>query len=217
MLLRIIQGFALASVLAVCGPACATMLPVDTVLVTAPQYVGKFDLALDPGQYQITATDLDYLNEPLKTLKFGVFTATKAIATMNGAGTLQFFNPGSEKISLQIYAEPAAGFSAGLVNFKTQAVVALPASIVLLGSTLVGWLMLGGRRGRPAASVVPASAPTEPLPRWSDLARRLVWVLAVMAFAPRSRRRGALAARGRRSARDPGFDIPPAGATVTTV
>src|SRR5262249_49607886 len=116
MLSRTTQTLVLVSILAICGPACASMLPYnDTVLVTGPEYLAKFDLPVDgAGRYQVTATDLKYLNKALDTLWFGVFTATQPLATRQGAGTLEFFlSSASEKVSLQIYAKPAAGLSAG--------------------------------------------------------------------------------------------------------
>jgi uncharacterized iron-regulated membrane protein len=119
--------------------ADATVVYSDTVLARGPEYAATFELPTAPsGTYRVTATDLKWLNVPLQALTFGVFTATGPIKTLVGAGTFEFFNAGTSKLFLQLYARTGAAQSAGLIGVQVEsvAVVALPASLWLLLSAL---------------------------------------------------------------------------------
>jgi hypothetical protein len=131
------------------GAAGAATVYTDTVLTSGAEYLGVFELPLQlPGTYSVTATDLKWLNTPLQALSFGVFTSTQTLATRVGAGTLEFFNAGTSKVFLQLYARTAAPRYAGLVGLDATAVavVPLPASLVLLVSALVATWLAGLRR-----------------------------------------------------------------------
>lgn len=120
------------------GAAGAVQVYSDTLLATGPEYATSIGLSLpSPGNYSVTATDLRWLNASLEALSFGVYTATAPLSTAVGAGTLEFFNAGYDKLFLQVYVKPAAGKSAALVGLKVDAaVVPLPASAWLLLSAL---------------------------------------------------------------------------------
>jgi hypothetical protein len=121
------------------GAAQAATVYSDTVLVRGRESLKVFALPFDAaGNYRITATDLRWGNTPLEALSFGVFTSTQAIATHQGAGTLEFFKAGPGAIFLQIYARTTEPRFAGLVSLhgETVAVVPLPASLLLLVSAL---------------------------------------------------------------------------------
>jgi hypothetical protein len=158
-------GIALALASAGSGEAAAAVVYADTVLARGPEYASTTELGLDgPGSYQITTTDLHWLNSPLGALSFGVFTATAPIKTMTGAGTLEFFYAGQGKVFLQLYVRPAAGKSAALVGVAVNsvAVVALPASLWLLLSALSAagfWGWLQRRAGAALLSPDPAAVP----------------------------------------------------------
>jgi hypothetical protein len=112
----------------------------DTVLVKAPEFAAVFELptASAPSNYRVTATDLNWLGAPLQALSFGVFTATSQVKSRSGAGTLEFFYAGTDKLFLQLYARTAPLKSAGLVGLQADCVtvVPLPASFWLLLSAL---------------------------------------------------------------------------------
>ena len=121
------------------GTGEAAVVYTDTVLARGPEYAAAFELPTAPsGTYRVTATDLQWLNVPLQALTFGVFTATGPIKTLAGAGTFEFFNAGTSKVFLQLYARPGASKSAGLIGVQIDsvAVVALPGSLWLLLSAL---------------------------------------------------------------------------------
>ncbi len=121
----------------------------DTVLVSGSEYLSVIELPIDlSGTYRVTATDLQWLSTPLQALSFGVFTSTGSLATHVGAGTLEFFNAGTGKVFLQLYARTAAPRYAGLVALEgtAVAVVPLPASLALLASALVASWLAGLRR-----------------------------------------------------------------------
>jgi hypothetical protein len=131
----------------------AAQVYADTVLVRGGEYAAVFELPTAPsGTYRVTATDLKWLNVSLQALTFGVFTATGPIETMVGAGTLEFFNAGTSKVFLQLYARPGASKSAGLVGMQVDsvAVVPLPASLWLLLSALGATGFWRWRERRPA-------------------------------------------------------------------
>lgn len=133
--------------------AQAAVVYSDTVLARGPEHASITELALaGPGSYQITTTDLRWLNAPLDALSFGAFTTTAPIETMVGAGTLEFFYGGQGKVFMQLYARPGSGKSAGLIGVQVTsvAVVALPASMWLLLSALTAagfWAWLQRRAG----------------------------------------------------------------------
>jgi FkbM family methyltransferase len=117
----------------------ATVVYSGTTLARGPEFASTTELPLGgAGMYQITTTDLRWLNAPFAALTFGAFTATAPIKTMTTAGTLEFFYGGQGKVFLQLYARPASGKSAGLIGVEVNqvAVVALPASLWLLLSAL---------------------------------------------------------------------------------
>jgi hypothetical protein len=112
----------------------------DTVLVSGKQLVVvELDFAV-AGSYEITATDLEWL-DPLKSLSFGVFQGGASLGVVgpedivDGHGALAFFLAAPGKAFLQLYAE-AGPRGYGLLSWQAQAVVALPSSIILLGSAL---------------------------------------------------------------------------------
>ena len=134
------------------GTVEATVVYSDTVLVRAPEFVSVVELPTPTvaGNYRVTATDLNWLGVPLQALSFGVFTATAPIQSKVGAGTLEFFYGGADKLFLQLYARTGLGKSAGLVGLQTDcvAVVPLPATLWLLLSALGGagaWRSLRSR------------------------------------------------------------------------
>ena len=165
-MLRRIWSVAIAVVLCAAwgSTASAATVYTDTVLTSGSEYLGVFELPLElPGTYSVTATDLKWLNTPLQALSFGVFTSTQTLATRVGAGTLEFFNAGTSKVFLQLYARTAAPRYAGLVGLEANAVavVPLPASLVLLASALAATWLAGLRRRfaagwAPSAEAVPA-------------------------------------------------------------
>jgi hypothetical protein len=122
------------------GRAHATAVFSDTVLVKGPEYLTVLQLPLDTaGSYKVTATDLKWPSTPLQALSFGVFTSTQSLGLMQGAGTLEFYKAGSDKIFLQIYAKTSAPKYAGLVGVVVESnVVPLPSSLVLLVSGVAG-------------------------------------------------------------------------------
>jgi hypothetical protein len=126
------------SIAACAGTAQATTVYSDTVLVRAPEFASVVELPtpLMAGDYRVTATDLNWLGAPLQALSFGVFTATAPVKSKVGAGTLDFFYAGTEKLFLQLYAKTAPSKSAGLVGIEVVTVVPLPASLWLLLSAL---------------------------------------------------------------------------------
>jgi hypothetical protein len=134
--LCIVAAFAAAST----GAAQATVVYSATVLARGAEHASTTDLSLDgAGHYQITTTDLRWLDAPLAALSFGAFSSTAPIKTMTGAGTLEFFYGGQGKVFLQVYARTAVGKSAALIGVQVAnnvAVVALPASLWLLISAL---------------------------------------------------------------------------------
>ncbi len=141
MLLHWIRMVAVVVSIAACAStAHATTVYTDTVLVRAPEFASVIELPTPatPGTYRITATDLNWLGAPLQALSFGAFTATAAIKSKVGAGTLEFFYAGTDKLFLQLYAKTAPSKSAGLVGLRADyvAVVPLPASLWLLLSAL---------------------------------------------------------------------------------
>ena len=127
-------------VAALAGTAHAAIVYSDTVLVKAPEFASVIELpaSTTASNYRITATDLNWLGVPLQALSFGVFTATGQIKSKIGAGTLEFFYAGTDKLFLQLYAKTAPSKSAGLVGLQADvvAVVPLPASLWLLLSAL---------------------------------------------------------------------------------
>ncbi len=129
-------------VAACAGTAEATVVYSDTVLVRAPEFASVVELPTPTlaGNYRVTATDLNWLGVPLQALSFGVFTATTPIESKVGAGTLEFFYGGADKLFLQLYAKTALTKSAGLVGLQADyvAVVPLPATLWLLLSALGG-------------------------------------------------------------------------------
>ena len=128
----------IVSIAACAGTAKATVVYSDTVLVRAPEFASVVELptSMMAGNYRITATDLNWLGAPLQALSFGVFTATAPVKSRVGAGTLDFFYAGTEKLFLQLYAKTAPSKSAGLVGLEIVTVVPLPASLWLLLSAL---------------------------------------------------------------------------------
>ena len=151
------------SIAACAGTAQATTVYSDTVLVRAPEFASVVELpTTTAGNYRITATDLNWLGAPLQALSFGVSTATAPVKSRVGAGTLDFFYAGTEKLFLQLYAKTAPSKSAGLVGLEVVTVVPLPASLWLLLSALGAggaWRSLRSRaaglfrRGSPAAAM----------------------------------------------------------------
>jgi hypothetical protein len=141
MLLKWTRTVAAVLAIAACaGTAQATTVYSDTVLVRAPEFASVIELptSATPGSYRITATDLNWLGAPLQALSFGVFTATAPVKSKVGAGTLEFFYAGADKLFLQLYAKTAPSKSAGLVGLQADyvAAVPLPASLWLLLSAL---------------------------------------------------------------------------------
>jgi hypothetical protein len=128
------------SIAACAGTAEAAIVYSDTVLVRAPEFASVIELPTPTtaSTYRVTATDLNWLGVPLQALSFGVFTATAPIKSQVGAGTLEFFYAGTDKLFLQLYAKTAPSKSAGLVGLQADcvAVVPLPASLWLLLSAL---------------------------------------------------------------------------------
>jgi hypothetical protein len=159
--------------------AGATVLYSDTVLVRGPEFLGTYELPLNAlTTYKVTTKDLEWFGVPLQALKFGVFTATGPIKSMDGAGTLEFFKAAPGKVFLQIYARPAGPHLAGLVSVdcQTELVVPLPPSILLLASSLAGYpLLRRGMRRRAGVAETKGSATKRPeRATWLALARGLL-------------------------------------------
>jgi hypothetical protein len=159
-LLRLVSA---VLVLAAASTAEAAVVYSDTVLARGPEYLSTTELALpSQGTYQITATDLKWLDAPLSALSFGAFTATAPIKTKAGAGSLEFYYAGTGKVFLQIYARPGTGKSAGLIGVQTASVTVVPlsASVWFLLSGLLAagfWLRLQRRAAAAARARASAS------------------------------------------------------------
>ena len=137
--LRTLTGLMLAAWLAIpVGSAHAVAVFSDAVLVKGPEYLTVLELPIDAiGTYNITATDLKWLDTPLKGLSFGVFTSGQLLKSMQGPGTFEFYKASSDKVFLQVYAQSNAPKFAGLVSIVVAAgaaAVSLPSSLVLLMS-----------------------------------------------------------------------------------
>src|SRR5262245_20136313 len=147
----------LSAVLVLVGSSSAEAAVVysDTVLARGPEYLSTTELALpSQGTYQITTTDLHWLDAPLSALSFGAFTATAPIKTKVGAGALEFYYAGTGKVFMQLYARTATGKSAGLIGMQVTSatVVALPASLWFLFSGLLAGGFLGRLQRRDVAT-----------------------------------------------------------------
>jgi hypothetical protein len=138
------------------GSAHGAMLFSSTVLVKGPEVLKTIELPTEAsGDYRITATDLKWLGNASPLLTLGLFTSTDSIKTMQGPGVLDFFKaPGMGKVYLQIYSKsPNPNFANLLtIQLESQAVVPLPASILLLGSGLLGGVLARARGRRASAS-----------------------------------------------------------------
>jgi hypothetical protein len=149
----VLRSLAVLLALAAACSAHATTVPIetvpysDTVLVQGTQ-LDVVELFLDgPGTYTVTATDLHWFDEPLAALSFGVFRPDGPIVTMQGAGTLEFFNAAAGNVFLQLYARADGLHDVGLVSLVVApAVVPLPPPAALLGTALLVWVVAQRRR-----------------------------------------------------------------------
>lgn len=131
----------------------------NTVLVSGQQSLRVLELPFESrGGYWVDTKDLEWFDTPLTDLSFGVFTATDMLASKQGAGTLEFYKAGSEKVFLQIFAKPAGPHFAGLVGVRAGSVVPLPPSAGLLVSGFAAVLVLLRRRRKEPAPSASLSA-----------------------------------------------------------
>jgi len=128
------------------GTAYAMTVYSDTALVQGPEFLTVLQLPLDHlGGYKVTATDLQWFDTPLQGLSLSVGTSAQTLASLDGSGTLEFFKSTSDNLYLRIYGHTLGPRFAGLVSVTAEeelAPVALPGSLGLLASSLVGVLLL---------------------------------------------------------------------------
>jgi hypothetical protein len=128
------------------GTAQAAAVYSDTVLVQGPEFLTVLSLPLDNiGNYKITAKDLRWFDTPLEGLSFSVSTSAKTLVSLNGTGSFDFFKSTSENVYLKIYGHALGPRFAGLVSITADeelAPVALPGSLGLLASALIGVLWM---------------------------------------------------------------------------
>jgi len=149
MMFATLRNALLAVAMLVSGIACAQATTVldQTGVVFAPGAVDKYQFHVsDPGTYSVTLTDL---LQPLNDFSFLAVAITKGkkdlLTLLLGPGT-QTFNidkPGGYRATVFSLVSNDPG--AGLYSLNVSA-VPLPASVLLLGSALVGMLAMGRRR-----------------------------------------------------------------------
>jgi hypothetical protein len=147
---RMLAGALIVAWLAIPGGrAHATAVFSDTVLARGPENLTVVELPIDAiGNYEVTATDLQWLGTSLQALSFGVFTSGQLLKSMQGPGTFEFYKASSDKVFLQIYSRTTAPKFAGLISVLVESAappVPLPSSLLLLVSG-IGAALLSRRR-----------------------------------------------------------------------
>src|SRR5262245_4946017 len=121
---HVLRAIWLGLLLTVAGSAAAEQVLYSSTIraagsAAAPEFLTSIEMPITAaGDYRSTTKDWRGFDVPLQALSFGVYTSKGKIAGREGAGILDFFNPGQGKIFLQIYALTSGSHYAGLIGVQ---------------------------------------------------------------------------------------------------